>query len=224
MRAKAASLVNPFEQGHWRESMASEAKDTPRDAPPAAGLDGIIGAASRAGGRGPAPVHLWNPPYCGDIGLRITRDGVWHYRGSPIGRPALTRLFSTILRKDPERHVLVTPVEMVLVDVEDAPFLAVEMIVSGEGAARVIRLRTNMDEWIELGAGHPLRFERGPAEGMKPYALVRGDLWALATRAMYYELVGLAETRDVDGRAMLGVASAGQFFVICPADEIGETE
>ncbi len=200
--------------------MASEAND-PRGA---TGLDGIIGAATRAGGRGPAPVHLWNPPYCGDIGLRITRDGVWHYRGSPIARPALTRLFSTILRKDPERHVLVTPVEMVLVDVEDAPFLAVEMIVTGAGATQVIGLRTNMDDWIELGPEHPLRFERGPADGMKPYALVRGDLWALATRAVYYELIERTETRDIGGRAMLGVASAGQFFVICPADEIGEPE
>ena len=200
--------------------MAGDGDIGARTTPSAGGLDALAGEARRAGGRGPAPVHLWNPPFCGDIGLKITRDGTWHYRGSPIGRPALTRLFASILRKDPDRYVLVTPVEKVAIEVEDAPFLAVEMTVEGDCAARTIRFRTNVDDWFALDAEHPIRFEQGPSAGVKPYALVRGDLWALVTRPVFYDLVELGETRAVDGREMFGVASAGQFFVICAAEEI----
>lgn len=186
------------------------------------GLEAVARAAGRAGGRGPAPVHLWNPPFCGDIGLKITRDGVWHYRNSPIQRPALVRLFASILRRDPEGHMLVTPVEKVAVAVEDAPFLAVEMASAGAGDARRLSFRTNLDEWVDVDAEHPLRFESGPSGGVKPYVRVRGDLWALATRALLMDLAQLAQTRDVDGASMFGVAAGGGFFVICPASEIEE--
>jgi uncharacterized protein len=185
-----------------------------------AGLEAIVGAARDAGKRGLPPVHLWNPPYCGDIGMKITRDGAWHYAGTPIGRPALVRLFSTILRKDPDRYVLVTPVEKIAIDVEDAPFLAVEMTLEGDGLARVIRFRTNVDDWVTVDAQHPLRFEQGPSGGVKPYVLIRADLWALATRPILHDLVEIGEVRDVDGRASFGIASAGQFFVICAAGDI----
>ena len=183
-------------------------------------IGGLEAASAAASGRGLPPVHLWNPPHCGDIGMRIARDGTWFYQNSPIGRPALVRLFATILRKDPEGHVLVTPVEKVSVDVEDAPFLAVELALEGEGPLRRVRLRTNVDDWVEIDAEHPLRVEPGDAEGVKPYVLVRGGLWALLTRAITYDLVGLGETRTVDGVRLFGIASAGAFFPIAQADEI----
>ena len=198
--------------------MADQKDSRSKAGPPGGGLDEIAAAARGARTRGLPPVHLWNPPFCGDIGLKIDRDGTWRYRGSPIGRPALVRLFSTILRKDPDSHVLVTPVEKISVDVEDAPFLAVDMAVEGAGAARTIRLRTNVDDWLAIDAEHPLRFEPGPSGGVKPYGRVRGDLWALATRSLTLDLVDLGEVRDVDGCARFGVASGGHFFVIADAD------
>ena len=184
-----------------------------------AGLTQLAAAARDAGGGAPRalpPVHLWNPPYCGDIGMRIARDGTWFYRNSPIGRSAMVKLFASILRRDPERHVLVTPVEKVAVEVEDAPFVAVEMRES-DGA---LAFRTNVDDWTTADAGHPLRFERGAADGVKPYVLVRGGLWALVARPIFYDLVERGETRDIDGQAMFGIASAGAFFSIAPAHEI----
>src|SRR5918993_843662 len=144
-------------------------------------FEALVAAAKVAGGKGPAPVHLWNPAYCGEIDMRIARDGTWFYGGTPIGRPALVKLFASILRRDPERFVLVTPVERVGIAVEDAPFLAVEMAVEGEGPARTIAFRTNVDDLVRVDAAHPLRFEKGEACGVKPYVLVRGGLWALVT-------------------------------------------
>src|SRR5690606_10201505 len=123
--------------------------------------------------------HLWNPPFCGDIGMKIARDGAWFYQGSPIGRLAMVKLFASILRKDADRHVLVTPAEMVSVEVEDAPFLAVEMRrEDGPGGGEFV-FRTNLDDETRVGPEKPLRFERSAADGIKPYVLVRGDLWAL---------------------------------------------
>src|SRR3712207_6637026 len=108
--------------------------------------------------------------------MRIATDGTWHYMGSPINRPALVRLFSTVLRRDPERYVLVTPVARVGITVEDAPFLAVEMAVEGEGSGRQIAFRTNVDDLVQVGPERPLRFERDAHGGVKPYVKVRGDL------------------------------------------------
>jgi uncharacterized protein len=167
--------------------------------------------------RGPAPVHLWNPPDCGDIPMRIGRDGTWHYMGSPIGRAPLVKLFSSVLRKDGGRYVLVTPVEKVGIEVEDAPFVGVELRVDAPGA---ISFRDNVDEWTPIDADHPLRFHPGAAEGLKPYYRVRGDLWALVKRALYYDLVALGETRRQDGEDWFGVASNGAFFPMARAGEL----
>ncbi len=178
-------------------------------------LQSLGEAAKSAGkGRGPAPVEKWNPPFCGDIDMRIARDGTWFYGGTPIGRAALVQLFSTILRKDPDRYVLVTPVERVGIVVEDAPFLAVEMRVEGDGEGRVIAFRTNVEDWTEAGPAHPLRFEHTQAEGLKPYVHVRGGLEALVKRALVFDLAEMAQTRMIDGVERTGVWSGGAFFPI----------
>ncbi|WGJ14678.1 DUF1285 domain-containing protein [Methylocapsa sp. D3K7] len=163
------------------------------------------------------PVEQWHPPFCGAIDMRISRDGTWFYNGTPIARPALVRLFSTILRKDPDGYVLVTPVEKVGIDVEDAPFLAVEMSVV---QPRVLRFATNVGDWVEAGTEHPIRFEKSAHGGIKPYIHVRGGLWALATRTMSLELAGLCETREHAGAACFGVVSAGVFFPIAAEAEV----
>lgn len=170
--------------------------------------------------KGPPPVERWNPPYCGEIDMRIAADGSWHYMGSPINRPALVRLFSTVLRRDAERYVLVTPVERVGIAVEDAPFLAVEMAVEGQGEDRQIAFRTNVDDLVQVGSDHPLRFEQDEQGGVKPYVKVRGGLWALVTRALTMDLIALAEEREVEGRKMFGVAVKGAFFPIAPASDL----
>ncbi|GEO15514.1 DUF1285 domain-containing protein [Microvirga aerophila] len=175
-----------------------------------------------SGRRGLPPVERWNPAYCGEIDMRIAADGTWHYMGTPINRPALVRLFSTILRKDPERYVLVTPVERVGIVVEDVPFLAVEMAVDGEGENRQIAFRTNVDDLVQAGSEHPLRFERDSDGGVKPYILVRGELWARVTRALALDLVAMGETREVDGQEVFGIPSKEGFFPIAPASELGE--
>jgi hypothetical protein len=171
--------------------------------------------------KGPPPVERWNPAYCGEIDMRIAADGTWHYMGTPINRPALVKLFSTVLRKDPERYVLVTPVERVGIMVEDAPFLAVEMAVEGEGAGRQIAFRTNVDDLVQVGPDHPLRFEQDANGGIKPYVKVRGELWALVTRSLALDLIALGEERDVEGAAGFGVTAGGTFFHIAPMSELG---
>jgi uncharacterized protein len=182
----------------------------------------IKGLAEAAAGkaRGPAPVHLWNPPDCGDIDMRVAADGTWFYCGSPIGRLPLVQLFASILRKDGDRYVLVTPVEKVGVRVDDAPFLAVEMHVEQAGPDSRLTFRTNVEDRVTVDERHPLRFERGAAEGLKPYVRVRGDLWALVKRALYYDLVDLGVTERRGGEAWFGVCSSGTFFPMCPASEI----
>ena len=131
-------------------------------------LRGLAEARRQFPERGPAPVHLWNPPFCGDIDMRIARDGTWFYRGTPIGRPALVKLFASILRKDLERYVLVTPVEKVGITVEDAPFLGVAFEREGEDETQVLTLRTNVDDFVKISEKNPLRFEPGASEGRKP--------------------------------------------------------
>jgi hypothetical protein len=185
------------------------------------GLDQIAGAARQAGKRGPPPVHLWNPPFCGDIDMRIAADGTWFYLKTPIGRPALVKLFASVLKHEDGKFFLVTPVEKIGITVDDAPFTAVEMRLDGEGAARALSFRTNVDDWVACGPGHALRFEPEAATGgLKPYLHVRRDLWALVTRALFYDLVELGEERDVDGQRMFGVASGGEFYAMVPADEL----
>jgi len=180
---------------------------------PALRLDALAAAAS-AQKRGLPPVHTWNPPYCSDIGLKIARDGTWSYQGSPIGRPALVRLFSTILRRESEGYRLVTPVEKVAVEVEDAPFLAIDMRQEGDPAGDRLVFLTNVGDEVAAGPDHPLRFETDPSGGLKPYILIRDDLWALLSRALVYDLVELAQSRSRDGQSEIGVSSQGQFFVM----------
>ena len=171
--------------------------------------------------RGPPPVERWNPPYCGEIDMRIAADGTWHYMGTPINRPALVKLFSTVLRKDPERHVLVTPVERVGIEVEDAPFLAVEMAVEGEGEGRQIAFRTNVYDLVQVGTERPLRFEQDAKGGVKPYVRVRGELWARVTRSLALDLIALGEEGEIDGAATFGVRAGGAFFPIAPVSDLG---
>jgi uncharacterized protein len=182
-------------------------------------LTAALGSDSKR--KGPPPVERWNPAYCGEIDMRIAADGTWHYMGSPINRPALVKLFSTVLRKDPERYVLVTPVERVGITVEDAPFLAVEMAVEGEGETRQIAFRTNVDDLVQVGPDHPLRFEQDANGGIKPYVKVRGDLWALVTRSLTLDLVAMGEEKTVDEAATFGLTAGGTFFSIAPASELG---
>jgi uncharacterized protein len=182
------------------------------------GLDAIAGAARRAGAQGLPPVHLWDPPFCGDLDMRIASDGTWFYLKTPIGRAALVRLFASVLKREGDKYFLVTPVEKCGLVVEDAPFLAVELAVDQGAHGQVLNFRTNVDDWVACGSEHALRFEREPQTGgLKPYLHVRRDLWAKVTRALFYDLVELGEERELGGERMFGVASAGEFFVMAPA-------
>ena len=180
--------------------------------------------------RGAPPVEQWNPPFCGDIDLRIAADGTWHYLGTPIGRPALVKLFASVLRREGDDFFLVTPVEKCRIVVDDAPFLAVELRVDPVDPASprakqapVLSFRTNVDDWVACDLDHGLRFRDQPATGgLVPYLHVRGGLWAKVTRALFYELVALGEEREVDGVRMFGVASGPAFFAMAPAGEIGD--
>lgn len=179
-------------------------------------------ATASPAGKGLPPVHLWNPPFCGDLDMRIAGDGTWFYMGTPIGRPALVRLFSTILKRENGKHFLVTPVEKVGIRVDDAPFLAVEMRKETVGGDRLLRFRTNVDDWVLCDSEHRLRFEAAADGGLTPYLHVRADLWAKVTRALYYDLVDMGEERVVDGLAMFGVASSGAFFAMADAEQVRE--
>lgn len=201
-------------------------KKTPDDAGLTAasdtsGLQALIARAARAD-KGPPPVERWNPPFCGDLDMEIRRDGTWFYLGTPIGRLPLVQLFSTVLRKDEDgKTYLVTPVERVGIRVEDAPFVAVEMNVSGQGDAQVITFRTNVGDVVEAGPDNPLRFvDEFGTEGLKPYVLVRGRLEALVTRAVMYELVEHGEQIDVEGTPMFCVRSHGDVYPIMPMAEL----
>jgi uncharacterized protein len=196
----------------------------------AGGLDALAGAAKSQSGKGPPPVHLWNPPYCGEIEMRIAADGTWFYQKTPIGRPALVRLFASILKREGERYYLVTPVEKCGIVVDDAPFLAVELRIDSLDRARpqgsdnrALHFRTNVDDWVLCDSDHPLRFEpEASTGGLKPYLHVRRDLWAKVTRALFYDLVELGEEREVDGVRMFGVASGPEFFAMAPAESLRE--
>lgn len=177
-------------------------------------MDRLQDLLKHAEAAGVAPVERWDPPYCGDIGLAISRDGQWHYRDSPILRPALVKLFARVLRRDEDgRHYLVTPAERVDVAVADAPFVAVEVEAEGRGREQTLLFRTNVDDVVRCGADHPLRFEvDGRAGGLKPYIHVRGRLEALVARPVVYELAELA-VPGAEGCALTtGLWSAGMFF------------
>lgn len=189
----------------------------PSATPPSA--EGIAAAARTAGQRGLPPVHLWNPPFCGDLDIRIARDGSWFYLGTPIGREALVRLFASVLRRDGDDYFLVTPVEKVGITVEDAPFVAVDFRVEGNDLVFV----TNLGDEAAAGPEHPIRVEvEQTTSEPAPYIHVRAALEARIDRKTFYRLVERGEVRAVEGRDWFGVASGGCFFPIQPADEIGD--
>jgi hypothetical protein len=166
---------------------------------------------------------MWNPIFCGDIDMRIGSDGTWFYLGTPIGRPALVKLFASILKREGDGYFLVTPVEKCGIVVEDAPFIAVELEVEEPGNHRERRLhfRTNVDDRVPCGRENALRFEPELGTGgLKPYLHVRRNLWAKVTRSLFYDLVELGEERVVGGVRMFGVASAGEFFAMAPAESL----
>jgi hypothetical protein len=182
-----------------------------------------IAKAARAAGKGagPAPVHLWNPPFCGDLDIRIARDGTWFYLGTPIGRPELVRLFSNILKREGDRYFLVTPVEKVGITVDDAPFVAVDFEVEGEGREQRLTFITNVGDRVTADAEHPIRVQRDAQTGEPaPYVLVRANLEALIDRKSFYRLVEIGTVEEHGGEAWFGLWSGGVFFPIIPAAEL----
>ncbi|MFB9148654.1 DUF1285 domain-containing protein [Roseovarius ramblicola] len=175
--------------------------------------------AAKSDGHDLPPVHAWNPPFRGDLDMRIARDGTWFYLGTPINRPALVRLFSTILRKDGDRYFLVTPVEKVGITVDDAPFVAVDFERTGDGEGQSLRFATNVGDHVTAGPDHPIRVERDSGTGEpSPYVHVRADLEALIDRKSFYRLVEIGDRRD----GWFGLWSGGAFFAIIPEAELPE--
>jgi hypothetical protein len=183
-----------------------------RESPTTDGLISAAQAATKEGKRGVPPVHLWNPPYCGEIDIVIKRDGTWFHEGTPIGRPGLVKLFASILKKEEGRHYLVTPVEKVGIQVEDAPFVAIDFEVKGDA----ITFETNVEDHVTASSDHPMRFVLAEDGEPAPYVEVRRGLDALIDRKSFYRLVDIGEERD--GR--FGVASAGSFFPIMDASAL----
>lgn len=165
--------------------------------------------------KGLPPVHKWNPPFCGDLNMEIKRNGQWFYMGTPIGRPALVKLFSSVLRHDEDGHYyLVTPVEKVRIRVEDAPFLATLVDRHEENGVQYLKFTTQTGDMVVAGPEHPLRVVYKDDQEPSPYVHVRDRLEALISRNVYYQLVEWGEVSEEEGRPVLGVHSAGVFYVI----------
>ena len=195
------------------------AKAMSKDSVTSPSAEGIAASARavRAKGKRLPPVHLWNPPFCGDLDMRIARDGTWFYLGTPIGRPELVRLFSTILRRDGDDYFLVTPVEKVGITVDDAPFVAVDFEAEGTGAAQTLRFETNVGDHVTAGPDTPIRVTRDPETGEpSPYVLVRANLEALIDRKSFYRLVEIGDRHD----GWFGLWSGGEFFPVIPEAEL----
>ena len=188
-----------------------------------AAADNLAKAVAEAtkGGRGPAPVHLWDPPFCGDLDIRIGRDGLWWYLGTPIGRVELVRLFASVLKIEDGKYFLVTPVEKIGITVDDAPFVAIDFEVADPGPAQVITFETNVGDFTVAGPENPIRVVRDPETGEpSPYVHVRRGLEALIDRKSYYRLVEIGEHEAVDGERWFGLRSGGLFFPIIPSVEL----
>lgn len=186
-----------------------------------ASAEGIIASVQATAKKGPPPVHLWNPPFCGDIDMRIARDGTWFHEGTPIGRAGLVKLFSSILKREGDRYFLVTPVEKVGIIVEDAPLLATDFTATGEGAAQTLRFFTKTEDEATCDAAHPLRITRDQETGEpSPYILIRANLEALIDRKSFYRLIELGCHETVDGQGWFGIWSAGSFFPVIPSSEL----
>jgi hypothetical protein len=185
---------------------------------PMARAEGIAAAAKAASvKKGPPPVHLWNPPFCGNLDMRIARDGTWFYLGTPIGRFELVKLFSSILRKDGENYFLVTPFEKVGITVDDAPFVAVDFTVSGKGENQVLTFETHVGDMVIASGVDPIRVKRDPETGEpSPYVHIRAGLEALIDRKSFYRMVDIGTIHE----DWFGVWSSDSFFKIIPADEL----
>lgn len=178
-------------------------------------------AKATQGKRGPAPVHLWDPPFCGDLDIRIGRDGLWWYLGTPIGRIELVRLFASVLKLEDGSYFLVTPVEKIGITVDDAPFIAVDFTVDAPGPDQVLTFQTSLDETTVAGPDNPIRVVRDPETGEpSPYVHVRSGLEALIDRKSYYRLVDIGSHEDVDGTLWFGLRSGGLFFAMIPSAEL----
>jgi uncharacterized protein len=183
--------------------------------------DTIASAATAAGKKGPPPVHLWNPPFCGDIDMEIRRDGTWFYLGTPMGRMGLVKLFSSILWREGDAYFLVTPVEKVGIRVVDAPFVAVDCTVTGSGSAQTLSFTTNVDDAVTAGPANPIRVTRDPVTGEpSPYVLVRRNLEALIDRKTFYRLIDIGAHAPHDGADWFGLWSGGTFFPVIPSAEL----
>ncbi|WP_291729077.1 DUF1285 domain-containing protein [Leisingera sp. F5] len=183
--------------------------------PDAEGLAAAAKAADKD--KGLPPVHLWNPPFCGDLDIRIARDGSWHYLGTPFTRFELVKLFASILKLEEGKYYLVTPVEKVGITVEDAPFVAVDFNAEGEGRDQVITFTTNIGDTAEAGPDHVIRVKRDAETGEPaPYVMVRAGLEALIDRKSFYRLAELGEHHD----GWFGVRSGGEFFPLIPSAEL----
>ncbi|MFD1340986.1 DUF1285 domain-containing protein [Litorisediminicola beolgyonensis] len=185
--------------------------------------EGIAAAARKEGRRGLPPVEKWDPPFCGDLDMRIARDGTWFYLGTPIGRFGLVKLFSSILKKEGENYFLVTPVEKVGITVEDAPFVATDVEAAGEGEDQVLTFTTHVGDVAVAGPDHPIRVERDPETGEpSPYVLIRRNLEALIDRKSFYRLVELGAHHPHEGDSWFGLWSGGAFFPVIPSAELPE--
>ncbi len=183
--------------------------------------DGLLSAVSGVAKKGPPPVHLWNPAFCGDIDMRIARDGTWFYQGTPIGRAPMVRMFSSILKLEGGKYYLVTPVEKVGIIVEDAPLHAVDFDATGEGAAQVLRFYTKTEDEVVAGPDNPIRIERDATSGEpSPYIHVRAGLEARIDRKSFYRLIELGCHEVVDGVSWFGLWSSGRFFAVIPSADL----
>ncbi len=183
--------------------------------------DGLAASVQAATRKGPPPVHLWNPPFCGELDIRIGRDGTWYYLGSPIGRAPLVRLFSSILRAEDGRYVLVTPVEKVGIKVDDLPLHATDFTVAGTGRDQTLTFHTKTEDDAIASPEHPLVVLREPETGTPaPQILIRAGLPARIDRKSFYRLVDLGVHEPLDGQSWFGVWSSGVFFPMIPSNEL----
>ncbi|MCV6585438.1 MAG: DUF1285 domain-containing protein [Marinibacterium sp.] len=182
--------------------------------------DSLAASIRATKSKGLPPVHLWNPPFCGDLDIRIARDGTWFYLGTPIGRVELVRLFSSILKLEDGKYFLVTPVEKVAITVDDAPFVAVDFEAAGAGRDQSLTFVTHVGDSATAGPDHPIRVVRDPQTGEpSPYVMIRAGLEALIDRKSFYRLVELGAHHD----GWFGLWSGGQFFAVIPSDELETT-
>ena len=184
--------------------------------------ESVLASAGKATGKGPPPLHLWHPPFCGDIDMRIARDGTWFYLGTPIGRPGLVKLFSSIIRREGDAYFLVTPAEKVGITVDDAPFLAIDLDATGDGHNQRVTFTTQVGDTAVAGPANPLRVVRDAETGEpSPYILIRANLEALIDRKSFYRLIDLCQHERHDGANWFGLWSNAVFFPIILSAELG---